>query len=221
MGCTGAQVTEFSSCAVAAPPPSDPYCENAFISGAPDGQFNTCGQCAYGTLIQPGMNPPALFGMNISVAFLANIGDPSSEWGPVGWEPELGSCVYSAGGAAGQKCGLDLMAIDACSLEVCLGVCAVPNPGAGQINQADADAVAHCAQLAAKGACAQYSTAAMTDCASLSNSQGTGVYNQCVELLLETYNEFGQPQLDAGAPTTAQGVAQFLELACGGGDAGF
>jgi hypothetical protein len=113
------------------------------------------------------------------------------------------------------------MALDACTDEICASYCPIPNPGNGPLDPAAENAFADCLDTVSAGACAAYATREKADCAPFTNSGGTGVYDVCNRLVLQTYNEFQMPQLDAGGPTTAAGVAQLLELACGGGDAGF
>jgi hypothetical protein len=222
-GCTAADVQAYSQCEVTAAANTAPYCETWFTQGAPDGTFNDCGQCALGTVVAPGVNPPALLGWDLVVAIQPSLGDTAGEY-DLGFGPEIGVCVYSAGGEPAHSCGLDLMALDACSAEICATYCAIPSPGdAGILDSAAVNALDGCLDIvsAPGGACGRYATASNADCMPFTNTQGTGVYDKCGRLIEQFSNVGGMELIPDAGPATAQGVAQLLELACGGGDAGF
>jgi len=155
--------------------------------------------------------------LEVIVELAGTPGDTSTQW-EANLGPDIGACIYAAGGTAAHQCGLDLMAADSCAEIICSSLCPVPNPGSGSVNQADFQAFEACesATFAAGAACGSYYSAAVTDCASFDS-----VYATCSKLINE-YNDNTQGadfDPDAG-PATVQGVSQLLELTCGGGDAG-
>ncbi len=215
-GCTGPQAQQFATCFATTDAGLNAACGDTGSLGAPDGSLNACGQCIEGTVLVPGEPVPPEWGFELLVTLVPALGDVADGY-TVNMGPELGACVYAAGGAEGHACGLDLMAADACTYSLCDPLCPVPQPAtpSGPFNEEALAALQNCFSAVAMGACAEFVTKEETDCAALHNISGTGPLDVCQRLVGQA-----DQNPDAG-PATAAGYLQLIELACGGGDAGF
>ncbi len=176
-----------------------------------DGGFNSCGDC-YTTHVEPVGNSPPLWGFNIRIYIEPTVGDSADAFA-VDYGLNVGGCVL--GSDPTSACGLDIMALDACSLAICLPVCAIPNPGPG--NDLDPTALAAfdaCLmnEQSGTGACAPYVLAVGTDCET--TDAAASILSQCSALASQDDGQAGSP-----APTEASEV-ELLGLICGGADGG-
>jgi hypothetical protein len=179
---------------------------------ADGGGLNACYDCLYTDIPVTG-NGPTSWGAYLVVAVEPEVGDVSGQF-LVDLGYDVGGCIFASSPSA-RACGLDIMQFDACSFAVCLPICAVPNPGAGEPIAPEAlAALDGCFAATQEGACRAYASAAAIDCAPLKAAGPTGVYARCQALVAE---DDGEP--DAGAPTEAT-VAELVGLICGGADAG-
>jgi hypothetical protein len=192
-----------AGCDVATTDAGENACDTTLEQGAPDGSFNSCGQCIDATYLPLSGNGPALWGLNEVVELEPSAGDTADAYAVI-VSLNLGGCVIASDPTHGQACGLDLMAIDACGWQTCAPLCPVPAAG----SMSAENALFNCFNAAATGACAEYTAAAQSDCAPLSNHQGTGVYDKCVALVNE--DQF----LTDGGPTESS-EQQLITLMCG------
>jgi hypothetical protein len=179
-------------------------------TGAPDGSLNSCGNCIQGTILEPGVATPSSFAAEIAFAAYGTLGDMSTV-GLYGDGPNFGGCILAADPVNGKACGIDLMTITACEFAVCLPVCTVTNGGA---SQSDYAALSGCIQAADSTSCASYITKLQTDCPTLSNDSGTGVFDKCAKLA-----NIDGGDTEAGV-ATATTETDLFGLMCGGADAG-
>ena len=227
-GCTAAEVAEYSQCVIARGAGAKNHCEDAFVRGATtDGGLNACGACVEATVLRPGVPTPALWGFDLLIAIQPTLGDTQHEW-IYNTGPQHGVCDYASakGNAEGEQCGIDLLNIYNCMYATCLPLCAVPAPQNGVLDEKGMTALNDCASTASTGACAAVTMKAQMDCeeyvyADAGNAANSAL-NECYTMYGQLQNELsGTDIFPEAGPPTAQGVAQLLELACGGGDAGF
>ncbi len=211
--CSPAEATTLGDCVLGADA-GENACTDAVTAdgGAP----NACFDCLY-THVPAASNGPSLWGSYLQVelepaaddaadAFLFNLGY------------NLGGCILgaSAPSSSGAACGLDMMQLDACQFAVCVPLCPVPDPGAGEPVSASAlAALDACFDATETGACSAYYSAAVRDCAPLEDAGAGSAFGRCVALIAE---DNGDPDAGAGTPASE---AALIGLTCGGVDAGF
>jgi hypothetical protein len=190
---------------------------NAYLAN-PDGSPNSCGTC-YETNIEIGQPMPTQWGYDIVFGVLPALGDTAGQY-YLNYGINEGGCIYAAAKAAGnatvEKCGLDIMAINACELALCAPVCPVAISDAGALNTDQVNALVSCLEDVQNGAaCQTFITAYETDCEGAYPEAGNGIGQQCDALLNQDEGADGSPV------ATEASQAALLGIICGGADAGF
>jgi hypothetical protein len=215
--CSDEELALFASCLVAPSDAGQSACANLMN---PDAGDDSCAACLGSTVVVPPTTDGIPeWGLRIITGIKQSL-DAGAATLDLPLEFNEGACIIgmtanTPAATTGRKCGLDVMALEACEFAVCLPNCPIDISGAAVQDQAASFEA--CTIDVDDGACASFLTQEMQDCAVLFADASTSVGDECAGLVATDNN---LPGSNRTPMATMQSELLLLETVCGPGGVG-